>query len=256
MLLGVLHSPVARVVTFPVVVGVLFVINPWVLYFTPLYQATLENPLLHDLLHVHFLVIGCLFFWLLLGIDPVPGRIGYPLRLLVVFATLPFHAFLGITIMGSREILGGEWYGSLGCTWPPTIPSDQELAGILWTSGELVGLLFFAILFAQWVRASRREADREDRRLDRLERLAAAADAGAARDASTVPTTVPSPVSTAPITVPTVPSPGSTAPITVPTEPAGEQPDPVWHAIGTIGASNPVPSSPTVPSHYDPSERA
>ena len=37
--------------------------------------------------------------WPLVGIDPVPRRISYPLRLLVLFLMLPFHAFLGISIM-------------------------------------------------------------------------------------------------------------------------------------------------------------
>ena len=30
--------------------------------------------------------------WPLMGIDPVPGRISYPLRLLMLFLMLPFHA--------------------------------------------------------------------------------------------------------------------------------------------------------------------
>jgi putative copper resistance protein D len=64
--------------------------------------------------------------------------------------------------------------------------SDQHLAGgILWSTGDLIGLLFFAVLFAQWVRASMAEARREDRRLDLLEareaREARAAGAGDGR---------------------------------------------------------------------------
>ena len=47
---------------------------------------------------------------------------------------------------------------------------DQQLAGgILWGSGDLIALTFFAVLFTQWVRSSMAEAKREDRRLDRLE---------------------------------------------------------------------------------------
>ena len=54
--------------------------------------------------------------------------------------------------------------------WLPDAAEDQHLAGgILWGAGDLVGLLFFAVLFVQWVRSSMREAVREDRRLDRLE---------------------------------------------------------------------------------------
>jgi putative copper resistance protein D len=98
----------------------------------------------------------------------------YPFRLLLVVMTLPFHAFLGVTIMDQKELIGGEWYRALhqvpSLDWLPSPASDQHLAGgILWGSGELVGVLFLAVLFVQWVRDSMREAKREDRRLDRLE---------------------------------------------------------------------------------------
>jgi len=111
----------------------------------------------------------------------VPGRVGYPFRMLMVLMTLPFHAFLGVTIMDSSRLLAQEWYdrlreGPMG-DWLPSVADDQRLAGgILWSSGDLVGLVLFAVLFAQWVRSSLKEGRREDRRLDRL-------DAAAAREA-------------------------------------------------------------------------
>lgn len=170
-LLGLLHSRFAAVLAFPPVAFVMFIASPWVLYFSGWYEATLRSASLHDLLHLHFLAVGCLFFWPLLGIDPVPGRVAYPFRLLTVFLTLPFHAFLGVTIMSMHDLLAADWYSSLQRTWPPTPAEDQHLAGgILWGSGDLVGFLFFTVLFVQWVRQSRGEAAREDRRLDREER--------------------------------------------------------------------------------------
>lgn len=172
-LLTLLHSRVAAVLAFPPVAFVFFVASPWVLYFSGWYEATLRSALLHNLLHLHFVLVGCLFFWPLLGLDPVPGRVAYPFRLLTVFATLPFHAFLGVTIMSTHKLLAGDWYRSVGRTWPPTPVDDQHLAGqILWGSGDAVGLLIFAVLFVQWVRQSRSEAAREDRRLDREEAAA------------------------------------------------------------------------------------
>jgi putative copper resistance protein D len=57
--------------------------------------------------------------------------------------------------------------------WLPPALDDQHLAGgILWASGDLIGVLFFAVLFTQWVRSSMKEAAREDRRLDLQERKA------------------------------------------------------------------------------------
>lgn len=169
-LLGVLHSKVAAVLAFPPVAFALFIVSPWALYFSGWYDATLRSAALHDLLHLHFVVVGCLFFWPLLGLDPVPGRVAYPLRMLTVFATLPFHAFLGVTIMTMENLIAGEWYRSADRGWPPSPAEDQNLAGgILWGSGEVVGLVFFGVLFVQWVRHSMREAEREDRRNDRAE---------------------------------------------------------------------------------------
>jgi putative copper resistance protein D len=172
-LLSVLHSRVAKVLCFPLVGFALFVLSPWALYFSGWYDATLRSPGLHDLLHLHFILIGSLFFWPLLGLDPVPGRVIYPFRLMLIFLTLPFHAFLGITIMSANKLIAEDWYTSFGRSWPPSPLHDQYIAGgLLWGSGDLIGVVFFAVLFVQWVRESQREARREDRRLDRLEEQA------------------------------------------------------------------------------------
>jgi cytochrome c oxidase assembly factor CtaG len=172
-LLEVLHSRLAKVLCFPLVGFTLFVLSPWALYFSGWYEATLRSAALHDLLHLHFILVGALFFWPLLGLDPVPGRVIYPFRLMLVFLTLPFHAFLGITIMSSTTLIAEDWYTSFGRSWPPSPLHDQYIAGgLLWGSGDIVGLFFFGVLFVQWVKQSQREARREDRRLDRLEEQA------------------------------------------------------------------------------------
>ncbi|WP_238343031.1 cytochrome c oxidase assembly protein [Nocardioides cynanchi] len=173
-LLAVLHSRVARVLSFPPLTFTLYVITPWALYFSGWYAATLHNDYLHEMSHLHLVLVGSLFFWPLMGIDPLPGRITYPARMMLVVLTLPFHAFLGITIMTQERLLGGSWYPALHhgpmAAWLPDPHTDQQLAGgILWSSGDAIGLVFFGVLFVQWVRSSMREAVREDRRLDLLE---------------------------------------------------------------------------------------
>ncbi|RNL64252.1 cytochrome c oxidase assembly protein [Nocardioides marmoriginsengisoli] len=175
VLLKVLHSKVAKVLTFAPLTLALYVVSPWALYFTDWYSATLHSTYQHELMHVHLVLVGSLFFWPLMGIDPLPNRLGYPVRMLIVVLTLPFHAFLGITIMGQSDLIGGDWYPNLHRTlsWLPDPLDDQHVAGgILWSSGDLIGLMFFAVLFVQWVRSSMKEAEREDRRLDLLERNA------------------------------------------------------------------------------------
>lgn len=186
VLLAVLHSRVARVLSFPPLTFALFVLSPWVLYFSSWYAASLHSDYVHALMHLLLLLVGALFLWPLVGADPVPGRVAYPFRVLLVVLTLPFHAFLGVTIMNQTDLVGGSWYSQLPYAWLPDPHGDQQLAGgILWGTGDLVGVVFFVVLFAQWARSSMREAEREDRRLDRLERLerrAGAAEYDRARD--------------------------------------------------------------------------
>jgi len=181
-LLALLHSRLARVLSFPPVTFLLYVISPWALYFSGWYPATLDHVWLHELMHVHLVTVGALFFWPLVGVDPLPGRVSYPLRVLLVVLTLPFHAFLGVTIMSATSLIAGSYYTALRAgpmaSWLPTAASDQHTAGgVLWGSGDLIGLVFFIVLFVQWVRQSMKEAAREDRRLDLLEARARAAEA-------------------------------------------------------------------------------
>ena len=185
-LLAVLHSRVAKVLSFPPLTLALFVVSPWALYFSGWYDATLSSAYVHDVTHLHLVLVGCLFFWPLVGIDPVPGKVPYPFRVLMVLMTLPFHAFLGVTIMGQTTLIGDEHYaalreGPMG-VWLPTAADDQHLAGgILWATGDVVGVILFLVLFVQWVRSSAKEAAREDRRLDLLEARAARSEKRAER---------------------------------------------------------------------------
>ncbi|UDY22543.1 cytochrome c oxidase assembly protein [Nocardioides sp. Kera G14] len=173
-LLAVLHSRVVKVLSFPPLTFLLYVVSPWALYFSGWYPASLHHDFVHEMMHLHLVLVGSLFFWPLMGVDPIPGRVSYPFRVLLTVMTLPFHAFLGITIMGQSTLLGGSWYpdlhqGPMG-SWLPDPAADQNLAGgLLWGAGDFVGLIFFGVLFTQWVRQSMREGEREDRRLDLLE---------------------------------------------------------------------------------------
>ena len=173
-LLRVLHSRFARIVSFPPLALALFIATPFALYYSPFYEISLESGFWHAFVHIHFVIIGSMLMWPLVGTDPIPGRVSYPLRLLLVFLMLPFHAFLGVTIMDSSIVLAGHWYESFHRAWGPTPLEDQHIGGgIMWAAGDVIAVIVLAALFVQWFASSQREARREDRRLDRLEAQAA-----------------------------------------------------------------------------------
>ena len=144
-------------------------VTPFALYFTGLYAATMRHEWLHELTHVHFIVVGCLFFWPLIGIDPLPGRWPYPGRALLMFLSTPFHTVLGLTVMQSTTLIGGDWYPSLHLTWANPFDDQKVAGGILWAGGEFVSVTMLAVLVVQWMRTAEREARRVDRQLDREE---------------------------------------------------------------------------------------
>ena len=189
-LLAVLHSRIVRVLTFPLVAFGIFIANPFVLYFTGLYRATLEHAWLHELVHVHFIVTGCLFFWPLLGLDPLPGRWPYPGRALLMVLSVPFHTVLGLTIMQSKTLLAGDYYPNLHLTWSNPWTDQVTAGGILWAGGEIVSVTMLGILIMQWIKQSEREARRIDRALDRAEAQEAARAAAAASNITTGPPAV------------------------------------------------------------------
>ncbi len=57
-LLRVLHSLPVVLVTHPLVAWVLFAGSMFALYFSDLYALSLRDPLVHEMVHTHFLVVG------------------------------------------------------------------------------------------------------------------------------------------------------------------------------------------------------
>ena len=166
-LLHVLHSRPVAALTHPAVVWVLFGGTLVVLYFTGLYELSLRNDVVHAAVHVHFVVVGFLFMAYVVGIDPLARSLGYGARLLYVLVLLPFHAFLGVALLGSDRLLAPAWSAQVVRAWGPSPLDDQRLgAGILWAAGELVGVAALAIVLYQWMRHEERVAARLDRRLD------------------------------------------------------------------------------------------
>ncbi len=167
VLLRALHSRVVRWVTHPLVAGPLFGGTLFVLYFTPLYELSLGNDVLHTWIHIHFVITGALLFWVVVGLDPVAWRFPHPVRLLLVLLVLPFHAFLGAAILGADQVMAADFYVEVGRTWGASSLSDQRTgAAMLWLVGDLLGLAAGAVVVARWVAADQRATIRLDRQLD------------------------------------------------------------------------------------------
>ncbi|GAA2978774.1 putative copper resistance protein D [Microbacterium terrae] len=167
-ILWAVHSPVARVLTNPFVAAGIFIGSLWIFYYTDLFRWSLYDHLGHEWMTAHFLISGYLFVLTLIGIDPVPYRLPYPGRLLLLIGIMAMHAFFGIAIMMQEGLMVAEWFGSMGRTWGATPLEDQYTGGgIAWSVGEIPTLILAITVAIQWSRTDARAQKRSDRHADR-----------------------------------------------------------------------------------------
>jgi cytochrome c oxidase assembly factor CtaG len=165
-LFPILHSRPVRFVSHPVFAWVMFAAMMWGTHFSALFNASLEDPLTHDLEHVLFLTGALLFWWPAVALDPAPTRIGHPARIGYLFTQMTQNTFLAVVILNATAVLYPH-YATLVRPWGIGALDDQRLAaGIMWIAGDAVFLTAILAVVAGWMRAEERDTARSDRRAD------------------------------------------------------------------------------------------
>lgn len=166
--LAIVTSRVGQFFANPIVAAVNFAGSMIVFYYTPAFEYALTTYAGHLAMLAHFTLAGYLFANALVGIDPGPHRPPYPQRLLLLFATMAFHAFFGVALTSGEVLLVPEWFGLLGREWGPSAIADQQRGGgVAWGIGELPTLILAIVVAVMWTRSDEREARRSDRQADR-----------------------------------------------------------------------------------------
>lgn len=168
ILLGLVHSRYVAFWANPIVAAVNFVFGLVVFYYTPLFSLALTTHTGHVLMVVHFLLSGYLFAMVLIGPDPGPAKWSAPMRLVVLFATMSFHAFFGVSMQSLTTVLAADFFQAIAIPWVPDLLEDQRHGGaIAWGVGDIPSLLLAMLLVLAWVRSDDAEARRHDRQADR-----------------------------------------------------------------------------------------
>ena len=167
-ILRAVHSRLAGFFANPLVAAVFFAGSLWVFYYSPIFRWATEDHIGHSFMVVHFLVSGYLFVQTLIGVDPLPYRAPYPMRLIVLLGTMAFHAFFGLTLMTGTGLLLADWYGAMGRPWGPDAITDQQTGGgIAWSIGEIPTVVLAITVVILWARSDSTLAKRLDRKADR-----------------------------------------------------------------------------------------
>lgn len=140
---AVLRSPLARVLTHPIVAAVLSLGGLAVLYLTPVFEVVHRNPLLHIVVMAHVLLAGVLFTASVVAVDPNPHRSPFRLRVGVLVVALAVHAVIAKALYANP---------------PAGLPVSDVEAGaqLMFSGGDLVDATLLVLLGLEWFRATGR----------------------------------------------------------------------------------------------------
>lgn len=153
-------SAVARTLTHPVVAATTFAAAPFLLFLTVAFDLSVRYHWAHLAADAVFLVVGYLFAWVIVGVDPLPRPVSNLTRLVVLLAVMPSCIVFGAAVLGSARLLGDGYasanlYSALKLPWVPDLVADQRLGGYLAVVlAEAFLLPALAVLVVRWGRAT------------------------------------------------------------------------------------------------------
>ncbi|MGI8751713.1 MAG: cytochrome c oxidase assembly protein, partial [Acidimicrobiales bacterium] len=162
-LLAALHSPVFAVITHPIPVFFAYYASMFAFFLSPALGYAMDHMWLMDIWNIFFFVGATLFWWPMVGTDPIPRWNMSPgFKLLNLMIGVPFESFLAIALLMKADPAASMY----------SLSSTHTGAGTLWALSELFTVAAIAPIFVQWTKADARAAKRIDARIDAGESMA------------------------------------------------------------------------------------
>lgn len=159
LLSGLAANRFVRFLLSPPVLWINYVASLFLVYFTPLFPWLMRYHWAHQLMLLHFMLAGYLFFNLLIGPDRSPWQLPYLVKFALLVSVMPFHAIFAVAIMMAEHVIGGTFYETIAVSWVGDLLADQNIAGqITWFTGEVPVFIAVILLAAQWFRSDSQTA--------------------------------------------------------------------------------------------------
>ena len=121
-----------------------------------------------------FLIVGMLFWWPVLGLEPGAHRLHPGLRVLYLVVGMPSMTFLGLALWSSTHVMFPAEVLHRP-TWAPPAVRDQQTGGaLMWIGGDGLYLIGAGIAMVAWMRDEDRRSAHLDMELARQRALSGA----------------------------------------------------------------------------------
>lgn len=155
--LKVLNSRPFQTLTHPVPVWFLYYFSMFAFFLTFALNFAMLHMWVMDLVNIAFLFASTLFWWPIIGIDPIPHwQMSHGARLTNLLIGIPVESFLALALLSNARPAASMY----------SLASTHSGAGILWIGAELFTVIALIPVFIQWVRFEERKGARYDAQLD------------------------------------------------------------------------------------------
>ncbi len=155
---AVLKSGFVETISFPVFAAILAYLTTALYFLTPLYGISERYAYLHGVLQLGGLVVGCIYWWPVVGLDPTRWKMSYAMRLAYLATGIPINSLIGVELTLNPASIDRSLYSV----------SDTHSGGaVLWGVSVLVTLAGIAVMYWKWAGLDARQALSSDLTLDR-----------------------------------------------------------------------------------------
>jgi cytochrome c oxidase assembly factor CtaG len=147
----------ARVATNPLVAFGAYIGLLTVWHLPALYDAAVQDAVIHALEHFTFLAIALLFWSQVIDPSPFRAPLRHPLRIVYLFVATAHNTALGGILAFADPSLYPYYAGLATRPFGISAAFDQQAGGaIMWVPGGMVHLIAISFVFAAWLSAEDR----------------------------------------------------------------------------------------------------
>jgi putative membrane protein len=162
--LRALHSRAFGLIRHQLPVFFLYYLSMYAFFLTPALGYAMGHMWLMDLINLGFLGGATLFWWPMVGIDPIPGGGLSPgFKIINLLVGIPAESFLGIALLMASTPVASIY----------SLETTHTGGGVLWAASEVATLAAILPVYRQWTKADARLAKRIDARIDAGETIEA-----------------------------------------------------------------------------------
>src|ERR1700722_13683670 len=142
-LLKVLHSPIFGLLTHPILVFFLYYLSMYAFFLTGALGYAMDHMWLMDLINLGFLGGATLFWWPMVGQDPIPRWNMNPgFKMINLLIGVPIESFLGVALLMKATPVASMY----------TLASTHTGGGVLWAATEFATVVALAPIYSQWTK--------------------------------------------------------------------------------------------------------